>query len=80
MDTHRIGVDDERAARRAQFHEAEGLLRPTERQADDDAYDGTQGGNQTPLEEENARNLLVGRTQVAQRHHIVFLVDDEHRE
>ena len=80
MHTHRIGVHYERTAAGAEFHNAKRLLGPAEQQANDNAYHGTQCRDEPAFEQEDAGYLAVGGTQVAQRHHIVALINDEHGE
>ena len=64
----------------AQSYETILLLEPAEQQAQSDTYHGTNHRNHSSLEEEDTGNLLVIGTQIAQRHYIILLVDDEHRE
>ena len=47
-------------------------------QPEHDAGQCAEAGNQPAFEKENADDLVVLGTQVAQGAHIVFLVDDEH--
>ena len=75
-----VGVDDERALALPQGDDAEALLQPTEQQPHHDAHHGSEGADEPPLEEEDARYLAVAGTHSAQRLHVVALVDDEHRE
>ena len=80
MNADRISINDERTASAAQFYESEGLLREAQQESQHNAHYSTYGGNESSFEKEDARYLLVCGTKVAQRHHVVFLVDDKHRE
>ena len=80
MDADGIGVDDEGTLAAAKGDEAELLLQPAEEQSDKDANDGTNERDETALEKEDVGDLAVGGTEVSQRHHVVALVDDEHRQ
>ena len=80
MDADRIGVDHEGATAGAELDEAEGLLQPAEEQAKEYAYDGSDNGDETALEEEDACYLMIAGSEVAQGDDIVLLFDDEHRE
>ena len=75
-----IGVDDERAVALAQTHQPVLLLEPTEKQSETDAQTSSEGRNHTPLEEEDANNLPIAGSKVAQCRDIVFLIDNQHRE
>ena len=78
MDTDGIGVDDEGSTGGTEGHEAETLLKPAEGQAQQDADDGSDGGDEAALEEEDAGDLLIAGTEVAKGDDILLLVDDEH--
>ena len=78
VNADRISINDERAASAAQFYESEGLLREAQQESQHNAHDCSNGGNESSFEKEYARYLLVCGPKVAQRHHVVFLVDDEH--
>ena len=80
MNAHGIGVHDERTFALAEVYDAVGLLNPAEQQSDENADDGADGRYHAALEQEYLGDLFVVGSQVAQRHHIVFLVDHQHRE
>ena len=80
MNAYRISIYDEGALRVAQSYEAILLLQPAEQQTQSDTNHRTNHCNHSSLEEEDTRNLLVIGTQIPQCHHIILLVDDEHRE
>lgn len=80
VNTHGIGVDYERTARPSQSYYTVGLLQPTEKQSDGYTDDSSDDRNHASLEEENAYYLAVARSKVAQCHHIVALVYNEHGE
>ena len=78
MDTDGIGVDDEVATRRGEADETEGLLQPAQQEAEHDADDGAEEGDETALVEENAEYHAVGGSKMAQGGHVATLFDDEH--
>ena len=80
MNAHRIGINDKRTFRITQSHKAILLLQPAEQQTQPDAYHGTYHGYHSSLKKEDMRYLLIVGTQISQRHHIVLLVDNQHRE
>ena len=80
MYAHGIGVHDERTFALAEMYDAVGLLNPAGQQSDENADDGADSLYHAALEQEYLGDLFVVGSQVAQRHHIVLLVDDEHRE
>lgn len=65
MDADGVGVDYEGTAAGAELHDAVGLLDPTEQQADGDADNSTDGGDQATLKQEDAGDDLVGGSEVA---------------
>ena len=80
MNADGVGINYIETCGRTECYEAELLLRPTKGEADGNANDGTDDGNHAPLKQENAGDELVGCAEVAERHHIIFLVNDKHRE
>ena len=80
MNTDGIGINNEGVARRAKADKAVGLLKPAQKQAEQNAYDSTNGGNHAALEKEDAGYLLVAGSQVTKGYYVVLLVNDEHGE
>ena len=48
-------------------------MQPAEQQSEKDAHDGTYGGDETTLEEEDAGNLTVAGSEVTQSDDIVLV-------
>ena len=80
VDAHRISIDDKRAVAAAHLDKPILLLQPTEKQPQENAQDRSKETDQTPLEKEDATDLLVGSSKIAQGDDIVFLVDNQHRQ
>ena len=78
MDTNGIGVDDEVACGGTETHQSVLLLEPTEQQTEKDTDDGADGRDESALEEEDADDLAIAGTKVAQSNDIVFLIDNQH--